>query len=202
MKSVYPLSFVILCLTAASPALGQGTVIFNNSDSGLVKQDCGCGTGPIPVPAGGGKVQLFWAPTGTAYVPWSSSMSGAAWVAANPGWTLTPIVTMSGPGRFDGGTLTLSPLSPGWIIDYVVLGWTGTAAWFDSALAQSAVVGVSSKLTSRTGNPTADPPGAPVPLANTFTGLLLTIPEPSTFSLVTLGAVFILARSRQARRNL
>jgi hypothetical protein len=199
MRTLYPLSATILLLGAAVPGLGQGTIIFNNSDKGLVTWGVDFAGGPVA--AGAGKVQLFWAPIGTAFVPWTSSMSGAAWVAANPGWTLQVPVTISAPGRFDGGTLTLTPLSAGGMIDYVVLGWTGTQPTFDAALAYGGLVGMTDKLRTATGNPSI-PQTSPVPIANTFPGLLLTVPEPSTFSLLALGALFFLGRPRPARRNL
>jgi hypothetical protein len=118
-------------------SFAQGTIVFNNS-TGLVN------FWPSPVdshltavPKGGGWVQLFWAPTGTPFIPWSYSLTPSASYAANPAWSLGPTVgfTTPAPGKFNGGVLTLSPLSPGGNIDYVVIGWTGSSASFDAALA-------------------------------------------------------------------
>ena len=74
------------------------------------------------VPKGGGKVQLFWAPQGSAYTAWVSSVTPVAWYSRNPGWKLEDPIgsTTPTPGKFDGGVLTLLPLQPGAFIDYVL----------------------------------------------------------------------------------
>lgn len=179
-----------------SSSFGQGTVVFNNG-TGLVWQLISANDpNLIPVPKGGGAVQLFWAPTGTPYTPWLPSQAPAAWYVANPGWSLGPVVgfTTQTAGKFDGGVLTLSPLAAGGTIDYVVMGWTGIAQSFEAALEGNAQANVSSRFTSPTG--TITPPGTEVPLADSFGGLILAMPEPSSLALVGLGAatLFILRR--------
>ena len=185
----YP-SFLVAALLAAGVAasFAQGTVVFNNG-TGLVQ------FWPSPfdshltlVPPGGGFVQLFWAATGTSYIPWTASLSASDWYAANAGWSLGPMVGFTLPehGKFDGGDITLSPLTAGGNIDYVVIGWTAGYA------------NVSSKFTSGTGNPTTAPPGSPVSLADSFAGMvLIPTPEPSSLALAGLGAATVLALRRR-----
>jgi hypothetical protein len=189
----------VMAISVAA-SFAQGTVAFENSDTGLVLQwTSSSDRTPIPVPSGGGQVQLFWAESGTAYSPWNSSMTPAAWKAVNPGWSLEMVIgflSPTHPGRFQGGALTLYPLPPGGNIDYVVVGWTGIYQSFDAAMAAGAMVNVSDKLSSRTGDPTLVPPGAPVHLANTFGGMtLMPVPEPSAFALAGLGAAVALFRA-------
>jgi hypothetical protein len=102
-------------------------------------------------------------------------------------------------GKFNGGVLTLTPLLlPGGTIDYVIAAWTGNEQSFDAAVAANSQYLVSSKFTTATGNPTAIPPGLPVPLANTFGGMtLVTIPESSSLALAGLGATTWLAFRRR-----
>jgi len=188
-------AFMAACVTCA---FAQGTVVFNNG-TGLVNR-LGYPS-DVPMPKGGGEVQLYWAPAGTPYTPWNYLLP-QAWFAANPGWSLGPVVgfTTSVPGRFDGGAITLSPLAPGGTIDYVVVGWTGNAQTMEQALATGAMLGVSGRFTSPTGNPTTVPPGFPVPLAGSFGGLTITIPEPACFALAAMGAASFLAlRSRDRK---
>jgi hypothetical protein len=191
---------VLAVAAMASSAFAQGLVNFNNG-TGLVQQ----WTSPanstlISVPKGGGVVQLYWAAAGTAYTPWSASLTPAAWYAANPGWSLGGSIGFTTPaaGKFAGGAQTLTPLTPGGNIDYVVIGWTGSAASFDAALAANAMVGVSSKFSSGTGNPTTVPPGTATPLSASFGGMTLQpVPEPSTFALAGLGAAALLIFRRR-----
>lgn len=201
MKKYLSVLTVAAMAAYATSAFGQGIITFANN-TGLVQQWTAADNSTlISVPKGGGFVQLFWAPSGTAYTPWTASMSGAAWVAANPGWTLGTAVGFTTPaaGKFNGGNLTLSPLANiGGGVDYVIAGWTGSAASFDAAIAANAMVGVSSKFKTAVGDGTAVPPGAPVSLAGTFTGMTLQpVPEPSTFALAGLGAAALLIFRRR-----
>jgi len=188
----------ILAVAAmASSAYSQGLVGFSNG-TGLVKQwTDNANNTLISVPKNGGFVQLYWAAAGAAYTPWTTSMSAAQFYAANPAWVLqnpnspTGFLTPSA-GKFSGGQQTLQPLGAGGNIDYVVVGWTGSAATFDAAITGGAMVGVSGKFSSGTGNPLTTPAGTPTPIAASFGGMTLeplqTIPEPSTFALAGLGA--------------
>ena len=197
----YP-SVIIAALVAASvtSVFAQGTVVFNNNAEGLVQLYRFGDPGLIPMPKGGGQVQLFWAPQGTPYTYWTSSLTPAAWYSGNPGWNLGPVVgfTTPAPGEFNGGVLTLVPLEPpGGTIYYVIIAWTGNAQSFDEAVAGNSPHNVSNKFATTTGNPLAVPPGIPVPLADSFGGLTFYIPEPSGFALAALGAAILFALRRR-----
>lgn len=200
MKKYLSVLAVAAMATYATSALGQGIITFANN-TGLVKQwTSNSDQTLISVPKGGGFVQLFWAAAGTAYTPWSASMSGSAWATQNPGWTLGSAVGFTTPaaGKFNGGNLTLTPLTPSVGIDYVIVGWTGTAANFDAAIAAGAQVNVSAKARSAVGDGAAVPPGAPVSLAGSFQGMTLQpVPEPSTLALAGLGAAALLIFRRR-----
>jgi hypothetical protein len=201
MKKYQSILIAVLMATSVASTLAQGTVVFNNG-TGLVQQAIFLpgSVAILNVAKGGGEVQLFWAATGSPFTPLTPSLTPAAWYAANPGWSLGPVVgfTTPAPGKFSGGALTLAPLTPGGAIDYVVIGWTGNYQSFDAALAVNTYTGVSGKFTSATGNPTTVPSGVPVPLASSFGGLILTqTPEPSSFALAGLGAATLFALHRR-----
>jgi hypothetical protein len=204
MKKYLSVLTVAALAACATSAFGQGILTFANNNASLVKQ-WGDATGStlINVPSGGGQVSLFWAAANTAYTPWTTSMTGAAFLAANPGWKQEAAAGFNplAAGRFNAGNLTLSPLttiSAG--VDYVVMGWTGTAG-FDAAIAAGGMVNVSGKFHTAVGDGSAVPPGAPVALTATFTGVTLqpvtVIPEPSTFALAGLGAAALLIFRRR-----
>jgi len=201
MKKYLSVLAVAAMAAYATSAFAQGTVVFNNG-TGLVQQWTDNNNQTlINVPKGGGMVQLFWAPAGSAYTAWSGGMTETAFKAANPLWKqeLAFGFTTPAAGKFSGGTLTLSPLTPaGSSIDYVVMGWTGSAAGFDAAIAAGAMASVSDKFTSTTGNPTTVPPGTATLLSGSFGGMVLSpIPEPSTFALAGLGAALLIFRRRK-----
>jgi len=201
MKKYLSVLAVAAMAAYATSAFAQGTVVFNNGSSGLVQQWTAADNSTlISVPKGGGQVQLYWAAQGTAYTPWTASLSSAAWQAANAGWKLENAFGFTTPaaGKFTGGTLTLTPLNAGGSIDYVVVGWTGNYASFDEALTAGSMANVSLKFTSGTGNPTTSPPGTATPIADTFGGMTLQpIPEPSTLALAGLGAAALLIFRRR-----
>jgi Immunoglobulin domain len=180
MKKV--LILIVLVLTPTM-ALAQGTVLFANNSSGLVRQ----WTSPtdatlISVPVGGARVELLAAPAGTALIPLINSPFGgvnfstlASWLAANPGWAAIA-TTEIGPvaGIFNAGTATLWNVAPGTNAEYVIIGWTGSFPTFDAAIASgNSSFGSSSLLTTATGNPTSTPPGTAIALSYTFTGITL-----------------------------
>ena len=176
-------AFILIALIVA-PALvfAQGTVLFANNSSGLVRQWTSQ-TDPtlVSTPVGGAQVQLFAAPVGTALNPlfapsgsFPNYSSLASFLAANPGWNAYAITGIRPvAGRFNGGTVTVSPLSPGGNIEYFIIGWTGSYATFDAAVAAGTVMGSSALSTSSTGDPTTTPPGTAVSLSATFTGVTL-----------------------------
>jgi len=204
MKKYLSILAVAAVAACATSAFAQGTVVFNNGTGLVNKWTDNANSTLVGVPKGGGFVQLFWAPTGTAYTPWTTSLSGAQFYAANPGWVLsTPPTgfTTPGAGKFSGGTFTLQPLGAGGTIDYVVVGWTGSAANFDAAITGGGMVGVSSKFTSGTGNPTSVPAGTATALSGTFGGMTLApvtqVPEPTTLALAGLGAAALVIFRRR-----
>ncbi len=191
---------VFVVAAHVTAVLGQGTVTFINDSHGLVKQWTSVDDSTlISVPKGGAFVQLAYAMTGTPFTPYQF-FGQKAWLSWNSGWQLGPIVEINAPlpGRFNGGVVTLDGLPSGGDAQYVVFGWVGRAATFDEALFDGQMTGVTSPFTTPTGNPNLVPPGFPVPLSGTFTGLELGyIPEPSTFALVGLGAAFMLLFRRR-----
>jgi hypothetical protein len=202
MKKYLSVLTVAAMAACATSAFGQGILTFANNNAGLIKQWADAtGTTTVSVPSGGGQVALFWAPANTAYTPWTSSMTGAAFVAANAGWKLEAAAGFNPllAGRFNSGNLTLTPLANiGAGVDYVVMGWTGTAG-FDAALAAAGgMVNVSTKFHTAVGDGSVTPPGAPVLMSGTFTGMTLQpVPEPSTFALAGLGAAALLIFRRR-----
>jgi PEP-CTERM motif len=198
MKKYLSIIAVAAVAAYATSALAQGTVGFNNASTSLINQwTDATGSATMAVPKGAGFVQLAFAPGGTAFVPYTVGQTASAWIAANPGWTLgssTPINPVA--GRFNGGIVTLTGVAAGANADYVILGWTGTQASYDAALAEGAFVNVSGRFTTPTGG--VDPLVPPPQLAGTFTGLTLqVIPEPSAFALAGLGAAAMLIFRRR-----
>jgi len=87
------------------------------------------------MPAGGGKVELLWAPGGTHSEP-CYFQSLTQWLTANPGWSeivwsITPIGPVA--GRFVGGSIVVPTSVPGARVEAAVAAWSGNAASFDSA---------------------------------------------------------------------
>jgi hypothetical protein len=177
MKKAFTLLVLIVSPTLA---FAQGTVVFNNDESELVKQETSFSDPTLTsVPVGAGHVELLAAPARTAFTPFISfggvpnypSLEG--WLAANPGWAdiaTTGIQPVA--GRFNGGTVTLPTAAPGANAEYVIIGWTGSFATLDAAIASSSsLIGSSPMVTTATGNPTTTPPGPPVSLADTFSGI-------------------------------
>jgi hypothetical protein len=201
MNTLRKMLAIVVIVNCVISAFSQGSIVFNNN-TGLVQLWYGAVPPPggiVPMPKGGGLVQLFWAPTGTAYTPWDYS-APFVWEAANAGWKLENPVGFTTPaaGKFNGGILTLDPLPAGGTIDYVVIAWTGSASSFDAALAASDLAWVSQQFSSPTGNPTSIPPGVPVPLSASFQGMsFIPIPEPCLMALAGLGAATLLAFRRR-----
>jgi hypothetical protein len=220
MKKAFTLVVLIVTPTMA---FTQGTVVFINSSTGLVKQWTSSSDPTLtPVPVGGGYVQLIAAPRGTpllhplgayyggpGFLPAYSSLAG--FLAANSGWVVPsddwgvpqpPAQTYAAPGRFNGGTRYILGVPGGASADYVVIGWTGPYATYDDAYAadladpNSSFLGMSAIATTQTGNCCINP-SVPVLLSPTFQGITLApavIPEPATVLLAGLGAVLLLFR--------
>jgi len=205
---------VTLAITAlATSAFAQGTVVFNNNSSGLVKQWTSASDPTlISVPKLGGSVTLFAAAPGASLNPLGTVGAGgytanyanlAAFLAANTGWAqiATTGILPIAAGQYNGGTQTIAG-GAGANAQYFVVGWTGAFASYDAAMAAgSGFIGVSSVFATTTGNPTTVPPGTPVSLNSTFTGMTLatvsSVPEPSTFALAGLGAAALMIFRRR-----
>lgn len=202
----------ILCtlgvVAMASSLFAQGTLTFANSSSSKIQFAATQGGAATDVAAGGGMAELYWAPTGTAYTPWTPSMTPAAWLTANPGWTLAAGSTKAvGPaaGRFNAGALTIPTAAPGGTIDAVVAAWQGSATTFAAAYTAATPgsangVGVSGKFTVATSNPNTVPPPPPASIvipANIVTSPVSAVPEPTTLALLGLGGVALLIARRR-----
>jgi len=201
MKKV--LSTLAVGLLAVS-AMAQGTLVFNAGTSNIRNQS-GTAMG-----AGAGQVQFAWAPTGTAFTPWTPALTAAEWYAANPQWSVIGVPVGTGvpaPGKFTGGTLTANTATAGAVIQGVVVGWTGIGTsvltGYEAALALGAAgqFGASNPFSVDTGDPTTVPPGTAGSITTAgvgFTGLTLqAIPEPTSFALAGLGAAALLIFRRR-----
>jgi len=211
------LTLFVLIVTPAI-AFAQGTVVFSNNGSSLVKQWTSLYDSTlISVPKSGGSVELIVAPEGTplsnpfgytgisGFSPMYSSLAG--FFGANPGWSAVSITSILPivAGEFNGGVVTINGIAAGAGAEYFVIGWTGPYTTYDAAFAAcdfyNAFFGVSAIATTSTGNPRTTPPGIPVPLQTTFPGMLLApqimIPEPATAALAGLGAVMLMVFRRR-----
>ncbi len=173
-------------------AFAQGTVIFNNSSSQLVRIDHTTATINAPV---GTHVALYYSPTSV-----SDPMAAALHLISGGVATIAPVA-----GQFNGGTKTTDVDALGGSTIYVsIRGWTGNYATWDLAFAaaQSGTqvwMGATTPFAVATGNPAGSPPTLPTALSTVagFTGLMLVVPEPTTFALAGLGAAALLIFRRR-----
>jgi hypothetical protein len=183
-------------------AFAQGSIVFANSASTLVRTNDGVSSGPVVV----GRVMLFYstAPSapavpgpanGYSFAPWTQTTSTTGSTAADFVGSPLPL------GRFAGGTQiadTAAGNSSPWVF---VVGWTGTHADFSTALSAGAFVGFSPTWQQPTGSPFGDPltPAQAMILgASGFNGLqLVPIPEPSTLALAGCGAAILIVFRRR-----
>lgn len=202
MKKILVTILVTGALSVAS--YGQGTISFANNASSLVRiQTSPTDSTLINMPAGGGYVQLLWAPIGTVDLGAFTAVTGSG-VSGGNNSTLNGIADYHGaPGRFNGGTVTVPGITPGGGVALVVRAWTGSAASYDEAVNEGGAVqvGYSSIFTlTATGNPVIVPPGTPPSLfsAPGFTGVTLAyVPEPTSMALAGLGAAALLIFRRR-----
>ncbi len=197
---------VFAMMAVASAAFAQGQINFSTGSGSIKVSVPTAADAPVNVGAGAGFVQVLWAPAGTAMTAWSASgnQNLAAWLTANPGWSLAKdanntadFVKATASGRILSSTITVGTTAA---VDLLLIGWTGTSTSFDAAYALSAspsqvAVGFSSKVAGIV------PTTAPSPPAVTsFSSLLMTptaVPEPSTFALAGLGAAALLIFRRR-----
>jgi hypothetical protein len=206
------LSIMAISAVAAS-AFAQGLVAFQNQ-TGTVKQWTSAADSTLmSVPKAAGMVELFAAPT-TAAAPavlFSPTTGGvtekysslAAFLNASPGWASVAAGSSINlaPGLFSAGGLTIANIAQAASAQYFVIGWTGTAATLDAAIAGGAQSGMSGVATTATADPGSTPPGTPVNLKSTFAGVTLApviVPEPATFALAGLGLAALLAFRRRS----
>lgn len=209
----------LLGITAACAltvsAFAQGTVGFQNL-TGLVKQWTSTADSTLmSATKGNAMVDLISAAVGVALPNPLGTLSAsgfalgpnktlASFLAANPGWHSEAVGGVnSANGIFNNGTVSLTGIAGGASAQYLILGWTGTAATLDLAITGGAFIGESAIFTTTTGDPNTTPPGTPINLKATFTGLTLAptgtapIPEPASFALLGLGAAAMLIFRRR-----
>lgn len=175
MKKYLSILAVAAMAAYATSAFAQGTVVFANN-TGVVQQWTSASDQTlIAVPKAGGFVQLAFAPTGTAFTAYHPGDTTAMWLTSNPGWALGAISAFNtpAPGKFNGGSVSLTGVAAGANADYAIFGWTGASATYDAALTAGAMTGVSGKFTTGTGG-VGSPPTPAISLAGSFTGMTLT----------------------------
>jgi len=196
MKKYLSIIAVAAMAAYATSALAQGQLGFNNLSTSLVQYTDPATSLLAKVPSGGGKVQLYYAPGGAAFVPWNGSLTPSAWLTANAAWTLGPITGIAPAGRFNGNIATLTGVAAGADASFAVISWTGAYGSFDEAFTAGAATGVSPKYTMATGG--VDPLVPPPSISAQFPGLILQpVPEPSTLALAGLGAAALLIFRRR-----
>lgn len=193
----------VAAVACAVSSYAQGLVGYQNSSTSLVKKWTDASNSTlVNVPKNTGFVQMMYASSGADLTPWDSSMSGAAFIAANvaKGWNLAdPTAIRLVDGRFSGGVLTLTGIAANTSFDFVLMGWTGAASSFDQAIKDGAMANVSGRLTLATKGPLDPPPTLGDAVGNTGFSLapVTPIPEPSTFALAGLGAAALLIFRRR-----
>ena len=183
MNKALPL---VVMIVTPMMAFAQGMVALQNQ-TGLVRQRTSSSDPTlIAVPKNGGYVELMSAPVGTALpnpnLTGFSSLS--SFLAANPGWSFAqgnPAASIIGfgAGLFNGGALTLQNIPGGARAEYIVAAWSGAFTTYEAAYAAAMAnpsaswFGLSAIDTTLTGNPSSTPPGTPISLRASFTGLTL-----------------------------
>ncbi len=169
--------------------LAQGTIIFNNSSSQLIRMT------PTTAAPIGTHVAFYYSPT-----PVSDPMASALHLISGGVATIAPVA-----GQFNGGTKTTDVDAAGGSTIYVsIRGWTGNYATWDAAFAAmwsgaQVWLAASPVFSMPTGNPNGSPPTLPTALSTIpgFTGLLF-MPEPTTFALAGLGTAALLIFRRRS----
>jgi hypothetical protein len=191
-KLVFGLFALRLVQTATAITLtGSGTLILRNSENSLVYERDEFTLALTPVPVDGGRVELLWALEGTSDLNLFQTV---------PGQSPTRIAPLA--GRFASQSLRIDGIEDGAIVSAIIRGWTGPfASWADAVASGTAKIGISDIFLVDTGNPNTVPPELPGSILNSmpgqgFTGLILAIPEPSSFALIGLGVLCLSYRLR------
>lgn len=192
---------VLAVLAVASSAFAQGLISFS-APANSIQFKATESSAAANVPANGGFVSLLWAPAGSAATTWDNSQSLATWLAANSAWKQFEATAgtawskaITSAGRLLNTGVTLPTTGA---VDLILIGWNGTATSFDAAFnLGTAQVDFSDKIANIT--PAVSP--APPTSVSFATGLLMTtpttIPEPTTFALVGMGAAALLIFRRK-----
>jgi hypothetical protein len=173
-----------LTTMAAVGIYAQGSVIFNNSSTTLVKLLQPDQT-TINAPVGSTyTVGIWWAAAGTT--------DDSTFTFSGLTTTISPVA-----GRFTGLSQIVPGVTPsGAVIAMQIRGWQTDAGSYDAAKAAAKYSGKSTIFSVDTGDPLAVPPGTATAIVPGFTGLVLQVPEPSTIALGLLGlaGLFVLRR--------
>ncbi len=188
-----------LCTTSA---FSQGTISFANTTTTLVTTNGPTSGQAVKTTT---DVELFYQPgsnplPAAIYNPVTAAVTQGGWEALGAVVALGPQAT----GRFSGGNETtgtdVAQNGGAWL---TVVGWTGSAANLQAAIAAGDYVGESTVWESATGGG-GSPPATAVAITATalqgtsFTGLVLTpVPEPSIIALSGLGAAGLLLFRRK-----
>jgi len=181
---------VAATMTALSfGAFAQGTIWINNSRNQLVVT--AYNNAPAPV---GTHVAFYYSPTAI-----TDPLSAAMHLIPNGVGVVAPV-----PGRFAlGARTTDTDAAPGSTIYVSVRGWTGNYTDWDSAYAAAlsdpnVAFGYTAVFQMDTGG-AGSPPKPAVALSGVsgFTGLVIGMPEPTTFALAGLGAAALLLFRRR-----
>ena len=174
----------LLCTAAGLAAFGQGTVNFANAGVGL--------NSPVYLNDGVTKAGAGY----TAALLAGPSATSLAQIA-------TAAVGAVQAGYFLGGTQVIPTVAGGATADILIEIYQTTSGSFASAKAANvantwAWSGGGTPFTVTLGNPGTTPPGTPATLSGLGPMTLnTTVPEPSTFALVGLGAAAMLIFRRR-----
>ena len=202
-------TLVLLAIWTSSRLFAQGTVNFLNNPSSLVSVQNIPGGQPYLLPALGSSYLspfyfgLFTAPAG--------STSGADFTFSGVYATNTTVA-----GRFDGGSgVTVPGWMPGTAMSYEIVGWNGQPTWNQSWVTDPnkgspLAFGISGIGTGVAGGNVPTGTLAPLDLFGGTTGIqggftlfttFVSVPEPSSTSLICIGATALLFNYQRGRNR-
>lgn len=195
MKKLIVIGMLMAC--AAVSAFAQGTVVFQNTSTTLMRYDAsvGGGLGGTPVATGTMRVELRWGVQGTAEALLVRLGSGGV----DPSLGATVLVNPA--GRYLGGNKTTGPgTAPGGTATFQARAWSAAFNTYEEAVTQgnsTHFAGKSALFNSLTGG-AGNPPGTPVNLAPLIPVFTITqVPEPSVIALGILGIGSVLLFRRR-----